>query len=71
MPRIEVLRHVFRGHGFIRRQGVADDVRHIESVEVAGTEVSVNRCEIDVIGIAIIGMLPGERRNRRVGSLPR
>ncbi len=60
----------YEGIDFRGRQSVADEVRYIDGVKVAGAEESSDRRKIDVVGIAIVSMLPTERRNRRVGSLP-
>ncbi len=47
---------------------LADEIRNVDGVEVAGREEAIYGAEIDVVGVAEIWLRPSERLNRGVGG---
>ena len=54
---------------FVGRGGLADEVRYIDGVEIAGGDEASDCLRVDVIGIAKIRMVPAQGFDCRIGSL--
>jgi len=50
------------------RGGLADGRGDIEGIEIAGLDEAVDRAQIDVIGIHMVGMLPGKFPDGGIGG---